>query len=58
MPKNIIFYLANRTEEGGRSDGRCIAALHLLSDQLLLLEVIQIEGILIDGFDAEGKLLL
>ncbi len=47
-------HLANRTEECGRDDGRRMDALHLLSPQLLLLEIVQIEGILIDGFDAEG----
>jgi hypothetical protein len=46
-------YLTRCTEESGRSNGRCSVALHLLSDNLLLLEVVQIESILIDGLDTK-----
>ena len=51
----LITNLSYGTEEGGRRDRgrRRFATRLLLKDQLVLLQVVQIEGVFIDRLDTE-----
>jgi hypothetical protein len=55
----INSYLTHSAIEGGRGNGWRRVVIHLLINQLLLLQIVQVKSILIDaGLDAQGQLLL